>query len=107
MAVVLRLARHGQNKRPFYRVIAAERERSRDGRYIELLGTYNPMKEPAAIDIKQDRIQHWLDHGAKPTSVLRDIIKKQMPGVIEAKEDHQRKKIQEARKKRKARQAKK
>ena len=76
MAVKLRLARHGAKKRPFYRVVAAQAEAPRDGRFLEILGTYNPLTDPATIDIKSDRVKHWLGNGAIPTATVLSLLKK-------------------------------
>jgi small subunit ribosomal protein S16 len=77
MSVRIRLTRKGTKKKPFYRIVAADIEAPRDGRFLETLGTYNPMTEPAAIVLKQDRIQYWLDQGAKPSTTVTSILKKQ------------------------------
>ena len=103
MAVVLRLARLGKHKSPAYRVVATDKQNKRDGRFLEVLGTYNPLSNPARVTLKEDRIKKWLGLGAKPTDVVRSLIKKTMPGVVEAREEHKLKKIQDARKKRKQR----
>lgn len=79
MSVRIRLSRKGTKKKPFYRIVAADIEAPRDGRFLETLGTYNPMTEPAAIVLKQDRIQYWLDQGAKPSTTVASILKKQAP----------------------------
>jgi small subunit ribosomal protein S16 len=75
MAVKIRLARHGAKKRPFYRIVVADQESRRDGRFIEIVGTYNPLKEPADVSLKNDRIDYWLGKGAIPTDTVRNIIK--------------------------------
>jgi small subunit ribosomal protein S16 len=77
MAVKIRLARHGAKKRPFYRIVVADQESRRDGRFIEIVGTYNPLKEPADVSLNNDRIDYWLGKGAKPTDTVRNIIKKE------------------------------
>ncbi|MFH2061135.1 MAG: 30S ribosomal protein S16 [Pseudomonadota bacterium] len=77
MAVKIRLTRKGTKKRPFYRIVAADIECPRDGKFLELLGTYNPMVEPAAITLKEDRIQYWLGEGAIPTTTVKSILKRQ------------------------------
>lgn len=76
MAVVLRLARHGAKKKPFYRLVAADRRFSRDGRYLELLGTYNPNTDPAVVNFKLDRIDHWIGLGAKPSATVKNLIRR-------------------------------
>jgi small subunit ribosomal protein S16 len=77
MAVKIRLARHGAKKRPFYRIVVADQESRRDGRFIEIVGTYNPLKEPADVSLKKDRISYWLEKGAEPTNTVRNIIKRE------------------------------
>lgn len=75
MAVKIRLARHGAKKKPFYRIVVADSESPRDGRFIETIGTYDPLKQPAAVDIKEERVKYWLSQGAKPTDTVRSLIK--------------------------------
>ncbi len=106
MAVVLRLARLGKHKSPAYRVVATDKENKRDGKFLEVVGTYNPLTSPATVVLKEDRVKKWLSVGALPTAVVRSLIKRSFPGVIEAREDHKRSKIQTARRKRKERAAK-
>ncbi len=106
MAVVLRLARLGKHKSPAYRVVAADKQCKRDGRFLEVLGTYNPLTSPATVILKEDRVNQWLSRGALPTAVVRSLIKRSFPGTVEAREEHKKKKIQEARRKRKERAAK-
>jgi small subunit ribosomal protein S16 len=77
MSVRIRLSRKGTKKKPFYRIVAADIEAPRDGRFLETLGTYNPMTEPADIVLKPERIQYWLDQGAKPSTTVQSILKKQ------------------------------
>lgn len=77
MSVRIRLSRKGTKKKPFYRIVAADIEAPRDGRFLETLGTYNPMTEPADIVLKMDRIQYWLDQGAKASTTVESILKKQ------------------------------
>jgi small subunit ribosomal protein S16 len=77
MAVKIRLARHGAKKRPFYRIVVADQESRRDGRFIEIVGTYNPLKDPADVSLKNDRIDYWLEQGAIPTDTVRNIIKRE------------------------------
>jgi len=103
VAVTLRLQRLGQKKRPFYRIIAAEKESKRDGRFLEIVGTYDSMKNPPIVVLKEDRVKHWISLGAQSSSIVRSLVNKQIPGLITDREAHQRSKIQEARKKRKER----
>ena len=81
MAVKLRLKRMGAKKRPFYRVVAADSRGPRDGKFIELIGTYNPVSEPAEIKIDEEKAMKWLRNGAEPTDTVRDLFKRQ--GIIE------------------------
>jgi small subunit ribosomal protein S16 len=74
--VRIRLARHGTKKRPFYRIVAAESECRRDGRFIEVIGTYNPLSEPAQIAVNPERVRHWVEQGAIPTDTVRTLLKK-------------------------------
>jgi small subunit ribosomal protein S16 len=77
MSVRIRLTRKGTRKKPFYRIVAADIESPRDGRFLEVLGTYNPMIDPAAIELKSERIQYWIEQGAKPSTTVQSILKKQ------------------------------
>ncbi|MDA8165955.1 MAG: 30S ribosomal protein S16 [Desulfobacteraceae bacterium] len=76
MAVKIRLARLGRKKRPFYRIVVANSEARRDGKFLEVVGTYDPLQEPAAILIKHDKLKVWLDQGAEPTETVRSLIAK-------------------------------
>jgi small subunit ribosomal protein S16 len=75
MAVKIRLARMGAKKKPFYRVVVADAQAKRDGRFIEILGTYDPNQDPAEFKIKQDRLAEWLQKGAQPTDTVASLIK--------------------------------
>ena len=77
MAVKIRLARHGAKKSPFYRIVVADSESPRDGRFLENVGTYNPLKEPAEVTLKSDRIEYWLGQGAIPTDTVKSLLKKE------------------------------
>ncbi len=77
MAVRIRLARHGRKKAPFYRLVVADSRSPRDGQFIELIGTYNPMTDPAAVTINEDRALYWLGVGAQPSETARGLMKKQ------------------------------
>ena len=77
MAVALRLSRGGSKKRPFFRIVAADVRAPRDGRYLERLGTYNPMKEksdPERVTLNKERIKYWLSVGAKPTERVQKFL---------------------------------
>ncbi|MGB7919644.1 MAG: 30S ribosomal protein S16 [Desulfobacterales bacterium] len=76
MAVRIRLARHGAKKRPFYRIVAADSEAPRDGKFLENLGTYNPLLDPEEVMVKTERIKHWMEKGATPTATVKTILKK-------------------------------
>lgn len=73
--VKLRLARHGAKKRPFYRIVAADSECRRDGRFLEIVGTYNPLADPAQVTLKPERVRYWMDQGARPTHTVRNLMK--------------------------------
>lgn len=74
--VKIRLKRMGAHKRPFYRVVVADSRTPRDGRFIEEIGTYNPMKDPAEIKIDVEAAQKWISNGAQPTDTVRALLKK-------------------------------
>jgi small subunit ribosomal protein S16 len=74
--VKIRLARHGGKKKPFYRVVVADARAPRDGRFIELVGFYDPTKTPPVIHLKKDKIEKWLQYGAQPTDTVAQLIKK-------------------------------
>ncbi len=76
MAVRIRLRRMGRKKRPFYRIVAADSRSPRDGRFIETLGTYNPLDEPATVEVKEDRVFYWLQNGAQPTQTVKNILRR-------------------------------
>ena len=75
MSVKIRLARHGAKKRPFYRIVVADSESPRDGRFLENVGTYNPLKEPAEVTLKSERIEYWLGQGAIPSDTVKSLLK--------------------------------
>ena len=77
MAVKIRLARHGAKKRPYYRIVVADSESPRDGRFLESVGAYNPLLDPAEVTLKTDRVQYWLQQGAMPTDTVKSLLKKQ------------------------------
>ena len=76
MAVKLRLKRMGAKKRPFYRIVAADSRVKRDGKDIELVGTYNPVTEPAEVKINEEVALKWLNEGAIPTDTVRNLFSK-------------------------------
>jgi small subunit ribosomal protein S16 len=73
--VKIRLARHGAKKKPFYRIVVADSRSPRDGRYIELIGTYDPMQNPAGVQIKREKLEKWLQNGAQPTDTVARLIR--------------------------------
>ena len=77
MAVKIRLARHGATKRPFYRIVVADSQCKRDGRFLENVGTYNPLTDPVQVTIKAERVQYWLQQGAIPTDTVKTLLKKE------------------------------
>ncbi len=76
MATKIRLARAGAKKRPFYQVVVADERSKRDGRFIENMGTYDPTKNPAVYNLKEDKIIAWLKQGAQPTDTVKQLLKK-------------------------------
>ena len=77
MSVKIRLARHGAKKRPFYRIVVADIESRRDGRFLEIVGTYNPLPDPAEVSLKNERLKYWMEQGAKPTDTVKNLLKKE------------------------------
>jgi small subunit ribosomal protein S16 len=77
MAVKIRLTRMGAKKKPFYRLVAADSEAPRDGKFLEILGFYNPMKDPAEISVHEDKVNYWLGKGALVSESAKAILKKQ------------------------------
>ena len=73
--VVIRMSRQGSKKRPFYRIVAADKRACRDGKFIDLLGTFDPRTKAFALDA--DRYKHWLDHGAQPSETLASLVRRQ------------------------------
>jgi small subunit ribosomal protein S16 len=74
MAVKIRLKRMGAHKSPFYRVVVADSRSPRDGRFIEEIGTYNPIAQPALVDINEEKALKWLQDGAKPSDTVRNLF---------------------------------
>lgn len=81
MAFKIRLRRMGAKKNPFYRIVVADSRYPRDGRFIEEIGTYDPLKTPADVKIDADKAKQWIANGAQPTDTVKDILKKS--GVID------------------------
>ena len=76
---MIRLARFGKKKRPFYRVIVTEKTRPRNGRFVEIIGTYDPLKKPAAIELDRERAHYWISKGAQPSDTVRSFLRNQKP----------------------------
>lgn len=75
MSVKIRLARHGAKKRPFYRIVVADSESPRDGRFLDTVGTYNPLADPAAVTLETERVKYWIGQGAVPTNTVKNLLK--------------------------------
>jgi small subunit ribosomal protein S16 len=73
--LAIKLMRTGAKKRPSYRIVVKEKQSKRDGAYLENLGTYNPARQPAEINLKMDRVRYWIDKGAQPTETVGQLIK--------------------------------
>ena len=74
--VTMRLSRIGSKKRPFYRIVVIEKRRARNGRFLEVVGQYNPIATPAQVEINAERAQYWLSKGAAPSETVRSILRK-------------------------------
>ena len=81
MAVRIRLTRKGAKKKPFYRIVAADSESPRDGHFLEVLGTYDPLKEPAEVKVDSAALQKWLDRGATASDTVASLLKAQAKQV--------------------------
>ncbi len=79
--VRIRLTRVGSKKNPIWRIVVADKRSPRDGRVIENVGTYNPQTEPSTVTLKQERLEHWIDKGAKPTETVLKLMKTQSLGA--------------------------
>jgi len=77
--LMIRLSRIGKKKRPFYRVIVTEKTRPRNGRFVEIVGTYDPLQKPAAIKLDHDRVDYWLGKGAQPSDTVRSFLRNRKP----------------------------
>jgi len=74
--VTMRLSRIGSKKRPYYRIVVMDKRRARNGRFLEVLGQYNPLANPAQLEINAERAQYWLSKGAAPSDTVRSILRK-------------------------------
>jgi small subunit ribosomal protein S16 len=77
MALRIRLARFGAKKRPYYRIVVTNSESPRDGRFLEIVGTYDPRQEPAEVKVKEELLTLWLSRGATPTDTVASLLKRQ------------------------------
>ena len=84
MAVIIRLTRAGSKKVPFYRVVAADRRSPRDGRFIEQLGVYDPLRDPVEFRVDQQRLDHWMKNGAVPSQTGGELLKRQRKAAAAA-----------------------
>jgi small subunit ribosomal protein S16 len=75
--LAIRLARTGKKKKPSYRIVVIEKTRPRDGRFVEIVGTYDPLRQPAEIRLKEERVKYWLGVGAQPSETVRSFFAKQ------------------------------
>ena len=75
--LTIRLSRFGKKKKPFYRVVVTESSRPRDGRFVEVVGTYDPLKNPAEVKLDAERIKYWVGKGAQPSDTVRSMIRRQ------------------------------
>jgi len=76
---MIRLARMGARKQPYYRIVVIEKERARNGRFLEIVGTYNPRTTPPTIELKRDRVEHWVSKGAQLSETVGKIVAKPAP----------------------------
>jgi len=76
LAVSIRLRKHGHKKQPFYRIVVTDSRKPRDGRFIEIIGHYNPLTEPEQVDVNQERLTKWLGNGAQPSSTVKNLLKR-------------------------------
>jgi small subunit ribosomal protein S16 len=74
--LMIRLSRRGARKQPHYRIVVIEKERARDGRSVEVVGTYNPRTNPASVELKRDRIEYWKSKGARPSQTVSRLLAK-------------------------------
>ena len=75
MSVKIRLARYGSKKSPYYRIVVASTEAPRDGRFLEFVGTYDPLKDHAEVTLKHERVKNWIEKGAVPSATVKNILK--------------------------------
>lgn len=83
MAVRIRLTRMGRKKKPFYRIIVANNEAKRDGKFLDIIGTYDPMQDPVLVHLDTEKLNDWLGKGAEPTVTVRSLLKKYGAAQVE------------------------
>ena len=81
--LMIRLSRIGKKKHPFYRVVVTEKTRPRNGRFVEIVGTYDPQKKPTAVQIDAERVQYWLGKGAQPSDTVRSLLRPSKPAATQ------------------------
>ena len=91
MAVVIRMMRAGARKRPFYRIVVADSRRQRDGRFVEILGYYDPMAKPFAVKMDEDKVKSWIGQGAQPSTQAASLLRR--AGIIAARPSKPTKKV--------------
>jgi small subunit ribosomal protein S16 len=84
MALRIRLARYGAKKKPFYRIVVANSESPRDGKFLEIIGTYDPRQDPVAVTVKEDLLSLWVNRGAKPTDTVASLLEKWKASTVVA-----------------------
>lgn len=84
MAVRIRLTRKGRKKQPFYRIIVADSQAPRDGKFLDIIGTYDPMQDPAVVNLDTEKLAGWMEKGAKPTGTVKTLIKKYGSAPVES-----------------------
>lgn len=82
--LAIRMRRMGSKKRPYFRVVVTDSTAARDGRFVEVLGHYNPRTKPATVKIDRERVQHWIKQGARPSDTVRTLLARHMPQVAAA-----------------------
>jgi small subunit ribosomal protein S16 len=85
MSVKIRLRRTGRSRQPFYRIVVADSQSPRDGRFVEIIGQYAPRQGETAVNLKVDRANYWLDNGAQPTDTVRSLLRK--AGVLKTRHE--------------------
>ena len=103
MSVVIRLTRKGRHKKPFYRIVVADKDMPRDGRFLEQVGSINTLGSEPVVKLLEDRVKYWIGVGAKPSDTVSQIIDKQIPGYLTEIENNRLTKIRSQRAARKAR----